>query len=111
LSESGVRWFINSEKDDQPTAPYLTPTPMLHYQRMDVRLDSVATDADARPEHAQRLLERPLAKAEAQRLRDIASAHKANLNLLNELGVEAGFHYMNVAAPPTIFDLPAWPKG
>ncbi len=111
LSTSGVRWFINSEKDDQPTAPYLTPTAMLHYQRMDVRLDSVADDDDARPEHAQKLLERPLAKAETTRLRDITSAHKGNLDLLNELGVEAGFLYMNTAPPPKSFDLAEWAKG
>jgi hypothetical protein len=109
LSTSGVRWFINSEKDDQPTAPYLTPAPMLHYQRMDVRLDSVADDDDARPEHAQKLLERSLARAETMRLRDITSAHRGNLDLLNELGVEAGFHYMNVAPPPKGFDPPGWP--
>jgi predicted acylesterase/phospholipase RssA len=108
LSESQVRWFINSEKDDQPTAPYLTAQPSLHYQRMDVRLDPVANDKDARPEHAQMLLERPLAAAEARRLRDITSAHRGNLDLLNTLGVEAGFHYMNVAAPPPAFDLPEW---
>jgi uncharacterized protein len=104
LSDSQVRWFINSEKDDQPSAPYLTIAPSLHYQRMDVRLDPVANDKDARPEHAQILLERPLSSTEATRLKDITSAHKANLELLNALGVEAGFHFMGVAPPPRAFD-------
>ncbi len=111
LSESQARWFINSEKDDQSTAPYLTREASLHYQRMDVRLDPVANDKDARPEHAQMLLERPLTATEARRLRDITSAQTGNLELLNTLGVEAGFHYMNVAAPPRGFDPPGWDKG
>lgn len=111
LSESQVRWFINSEKDDQPSAPYLAPGAMLHYQRMDVRLDSVADDKDARPEHAQTLIDRPLTPAELRRIRDITSSHRGNLTLLNDLGVAAGAHYMRVAAPPPRFDPPGFAKG
>ncbi|MFZ4122249.1 MAG: patatin-like phospholipase family protein [Caulobacterales bacterium] len=105
LSESGERWFINSEKGDQATAPYLTVAgASLHYQRIDVRLDPVADDKNARPEHAQRLVERPLTQQEVKRLRDITSANGANLKLLNDLGVEAGLRYMKAAPPPGVFD-------
>jgi predicted acylesterase/phospholipase RssA len=109
LSESQERWFINGEKENQPTAPYLVREASLHYQRMDVRLDLVSDDAQARPEHAQKLLRRPVTRNEAKHLKDITSANPANLRLLNQLGVQAAGHYLDVAAPPAKFDPMGWP--
>lgn len=104
MSETQARWYINREKVDQPTAPYLAPAePMLHYQRYDARIEAVAP-ADRRAEHAQRLLGRELDKKELKRLAEITNSKDANLSLLYEIGDSAGQHYLRVAPPPAKFD-------
>lgn len=103
ISETQARWHINSEKQDQPTAPYLATDPLLHYQRFDARIEEVA-QSERRPEHAQRLLGRELSAREIKRLNEITNSDEANLSLLYEIGDSAGQHYLRVAAPPAKFD-------
>ncbi|MBL8538176.1 MAG: patatin-like phospholipase family protein [Hyphomonadaceae bacterium] len=105
ISESQARWFINSEKRDQPSAPYLAPDPLLHFQRFDARIEDVAAE-DRRPEHAQTLLNREIEAAEMSGLVSITNSDPANLALLDQIGRRAGAHYMRVAAPPEKFN--AW---
>ncbi|HRO03866.1 MAG TPA: patatin-like phospholipase family protein [Terricaulis sp.] len=103
MSETQARWFINSEKKDQPTAPYLAPEPLLHFQRYDARIEAI-DPADRRPEHAQRLIGRELDKRELKHLAEITNSNDANLSLLYEIGDEAGQHFLRVAPPPAKFD-------
>ncbi|MCR6646171.1 MAG: patatin-like phospholipase family protein [Terricaulis sp.] len=103
LSESGQRWFINSEKGDQPSAPYLAAEPLLHFQRYDARIEAVDPD-QRRPEHAQRLIGREFDKRELKALGEITNSADANLDLLYEIGDYAGQHYLRVAAPPEKFN-------
>ncbi len=104
LSESGERWYINSEKHDQPTAPYLAPEPLLHVQRYDARIEAIDPD-HRRPEHAQRLIGREFDKRELKALGEITNSADANLDLLYEIGDYAGQHYLRVAAPPEKFNV------
>lgn len=103
ISETQARWFINSEKLDQPTAPYLAPEPVLHFQRFDARIEEVE-QSERRPEHAQRLLGRELSAREIKHLNAITNSDEANLSLLYEIGDQAGQHFLRVAAPPAKFD-------
>ena len=103
ISETQARWHINSEKQDQPTAPYLATDPVLHYQRFDARIEDVE-QSERRPEHAQRLLGRELSGREIKHLNEITNSDEANLSLLYEIGDFAGQHYLRVAAPPAKFD-------
>ncbi|MBY0564295.1 MAG: patatin-like phospholipase family protein [Hyphomonadaceae bacterium] len=103
ISESQHRWFINSEKADQPTAPYLAPEPLLHYQRYDARIEDVPADR-RRAEHAQALLNRELEPDDLKGLVSITNSADANLALLDEIGRRAGQHYVRVAAPPAKFN-------
>ncbi len=107
ISESGQRWFINTEKKDQPTAPYLSPAPLLHYQRMDARIEDIE-EKSRRPEHAQTLLGRELTPAEMKELTSITNSADANLEMLYEIGDEAGEYYMKAAAPPAKFNPATW---
>lgn len=104
ISESGARWYINSEKEDQPAAPYLAVEPVLHYQRYDARIEQIE-DSARRPEHAQRLLGRELDGAEFKALNEITNSQEANLGLLDEIGQRVGRHFISIAAPPTKFDI------
>lgn len=104
VSETQARWYINREKGEQPTAPYLVPSdPMLHYQRYDARIEAVEP-GERRAEHAQRLLGRELDKRELKRLAEITNSEESNLSLLYEIGDSAGQHYLRVAPPPAKFD-------
>ena len=104
ISETQQRWYINSEKGDQPTAPYLATEPVLHFQRYDARIEQI--DADKRlPEHAQKLLNRELDDAEIKCLAEITNSQEANLTLLDDIGHRAGAYFLSVAAPPAKFDV------
>jgi predicted acylesterase/phospholipase RssA len=106
IGESQHRWYINSEKKDQPAAPYLAPEPLLHYQRFDARIEEVA-EAQRRPEHIQRLLQREFTAQEMKGLISITNSADANTELLYQIGHEAGQYYVKVAPPPAKFD-PPW---
>lgn len=103
ISECPQRWWINSEKEDQPSAPYLAPEPLLHFQRYDARIEEVE-EADRRLEHAQKLLKRELTPLEMKNLNSITCSEASNLALLEEIGGEAGRLYLQAAAPPAKFD-------
>lgn len=107
ISESGQRWYINSEKGDQPTAPYLSPQPLLHFQRYDARVEQIE-EGLRRPEHAQRLLNIELTPADLKALGEITNSTQSNLDMLYEIGARAGQHYLGVAPPPQKFDPQAW---
>lgn len=106
ISESQERWWINNEKEAQPSAPYLTREPLLHYQRFDARIEEVEPEK-RRPEHAQNLLGRELSADELKALAEITNSDAANLDNLFEIGQRAGKRYLSVAPPPQRFD-PAW---
>jgi uncharacterized protein len=106
LSDSQVRWMINSEKLDQAAAPYLTSSAICQYQRMDARIEA-PPPGGARPEHAASLMGRALSETEYYRLADITCGLDANAALLNEIGRQAGQHYLRVAPPLAVFDPPA----
>jgi predicted acylesterase/phospholipase RssA len=106
ISECQHRWWINNEKRDQPTAPYLAVEPLLHYQRYDARIEQIPSEKRL-PEHAQRLLGRELNEAEIKGLAQITNSDETNLHLLYDIGQRAGAHYLAVAPPPSKFDL--WP--
>jgi len=109
LSECQQRWYINSEKGDQPSAPYLAREPLLHFQRIDARIEEI--DASSRrPEHAQVLIGRELAPSQLKALREITNSEQSNLGLLYEIGAKAGEYYMSVAAPPAKFDPPGFAR-
>lgn len=103
IAESGQRWWINSEKEDQPSAPYLAPEPLLHFQRYDARIEEIE-EADRRPEHAQNLLKRELTALEMKNVNSITCSEPTNLALLDEIGRAAGKLYMSAAPPPAKFD-------
>lgn len=103
MAQVQERWYINGEKLNQPTAPYLVAAPVCQYQRMDARIEAPPAGG-ARAEHAESLLRRPLSAAEYKRLGEITNALDANTNLLNEIGREAGQHYLKVAPPPPQFN-------
>ncbi len=103
ISETQARWYINLEKKDQPSAPYLSTEPLLHFQRYDARIEHVEPD-DRRAEHAQRLIGRELDSRELKRLAEITNSEDANLSLLHEIGDYAGQHYLRIAPPPAKFD-------
>ena len=106
ISESGQRWYINSEKQDQPTAPYLSPQPLFHFQRYDARVEQIES-SQRRPEHAQNLLGQELTPAHLKALSEITNSADSNLDMLYEIGAQAGQYYLGVAPPPAKFD-PAW---
>jgi uncharacterized protein len=103
IAECPQRWWINSEKEDQPSAPYLAPEPLLHFQRYDARIEEIEEE-ERRPEHAQTLLKRELTALELKNLNAITCSEAANLALLDEIGQAAGQHYSKLAAPPAKFD-------
>lgn len=107
ISESSERWYINSEKGAQPTAPYLARDPVLHFQRMDARVEDIEANS-RRPEHAQTLLGREVTALELKALAEITNSASANLDLLYDIGHRAGRHYLNVAPPPPKFDPAPW---
>jgi predicted acylesterase/phospholipase RssA len=104
IAESGARWYINSEKEDQPSGSYLAIDPVLHYQRYDARIEHIEESA-RRPEHAQRLLGRELDAAEVKAMSEITNGEAGNLALLDDIGRRAGRHFLSVAAPPAKFDI------
>lgn len=103
LTDSQDRWFINSEKERQAGAPYLTTAPIAQYQRMDARIEP-PPQGGKRDEHAEALIDRPLTPTEYKRLADMTSGLDSNTMLLNEIGRRAGQHYLKVAPPPATFD-------
>lgn len=103
LSHSPKRWYINGEKLDQPSAPYLTNEPICWFQRMDARIEP-PQPGGLRPEHAEALLRRALTAAEYDRLADMTCALALNTRLLQDIGREAGRMYLQDAAPPATFD-------
>lgn len=103
IAECGQRWWINSEKEDQPSAPYLAPEPLLHFQRYDARIEEIE-ESERRPEHAQKLLQRELTALEMKNINSITCSEPTNLALLDEIGRAAGQLYMKAAPPPAKFD-------
>lgn len=107
ISESGQRWYINSEKKDQPTAPYLSREPLFHFQRYDVRVEEIE-ESQRRPEHAQTLLRAELSQADIKALSEITNSSSSNLDMLHDIGARAGQYYLGVAPPPQKFDPQVW---
>lgn len=107
MSHSNQRWVINSEKGDQPSAPYFAiGGPGFEYQRIDVRLDVNGFDEDdpRSREHASSLLQQALTAEQAKGLAAMDNPDAANLQLLHELGEKMGRRHFNKDYPRAIFD-------
>lgn len=112
LAHTDLRWYINSEKQAQEGSPYLrVGEPLLHYQRVDVRLEEETDRAGAvLPESPSALIGRELSDAEVRGLDEITNAKPENLELLKDLGRAAGQRFIRDAAPPAAFDPNPWTR-
>lgn len=112
LARTDMRWYINSEKQSQEGSPYLkVGEPLLHYQRVDVRLEEETDRAGAvLPESPSALIGRELSNGEVRGLDEITNAKPENLELLKELGRAAGQRFIRDAAPPAVFDPNPWTR-
>ena len=112
LARTDMRWYINSEKQAQEGSPYLqVGEPLLHYQRVDVRLEEETDRAGAvLPESPSALIGRELSGAEVRGLDEITNAKPDNLELLKDLGRAAGQRFIRDAAPPAAFDPDPWTR-
>jgi uncharacterized protein len=110
LSSPPKPWRINSEIGDMRGA-HLSPVPVLHFQRMDARLDD---DAEMRR------LGLNYARADIELMKEMATSDDATLAHLHEIGRSAGEDYFrrrdksepdweNLILPPR-FD-PPWFSG
>lgn len=113
LSRTYMPWYINTEKELQGGRPYLVvnDAPLLHYQRIDVRLEEETDRAGKTlPECPSQLLGRTLSGAEVSGLNEITNAKSANLELLKDLGEAAGKRFIAQAPPPPEFDPNPWTR-
>jgi predicted acylesterase/phospholipase RssA len=121
IAHTGMRWYINSEKQRQGDGPYLAPKtgdsadavalPLLHYQRVDARFEDETDRSGALlPETPQALLGRKLSAAEVRGLDEITNVSPGNLDLLKALGGAAGKRFIRDAAPPATFNPDPWTK-
>lgn len=113
LARTDLPWYINSEKEYQIGSPYLilNGQPLLHYQRVDVRLEEEMDRGGAvLPECPSALIRRTLKRSEISGLNEITNADGANLNLLKELGEAAGKRFIAQAPPPPGFDPAPWTR-
>ncbi len=114
LSRCDMRWYINSEKQSQGEGAggYLAAAaPLLHYQRVDARLEDEKNRAgELLPECPSALLGRALTPAEVRGLDEITNSAPANLDLLKDLGAAAGERFIKQAPPPVSFDPNPWTR-
>ncbi|MBX9746375.1 MAG: patatin-like phospholipase family protein [Hyphomonadaceae bacterium] len=120
LGQTDMRWFINSEKRYQADRSYLAISanaehgpllPLLHYQRVDVRLEEEKDhNGEVLPESPSKLIGRTLSSGEVDGLNEITNSQPANLELLKALGEAAGKRFMQLAPPPAIFNPDPWTR-
>jgi hypothetical protein len=117
LGRTVMPWYINAEKQLQDGRPYLAlggeagAQPLLHYQRVDVRLEEEKDRAGAvLPESPSALIGRPLSSAEVRGLDEITNVKPKNLDLLKDLGRAAGERFIREAAPPAGFNPDPWTR-
>lgn len=118
LGRTAMPWYINSEKQLQEGRPYLAlggasgVQPLLHYQRVDVRLEEEKDrdDQTVLPESPSALIGRPLSAGEVRGLDEITNVNPANLDLLKDLGRAAGERFIREAAPPAVFNPDPWTR-
>jgi hypothetical protein len=111
MSHVDMPWYINSEKRDQGRQSYLTQSPNLRYQRVDVRLRSEADhDGKLLPDTAEALRGTPLSEDECVGALKIANIKDDNAELLTDLGKRAGDRMLQLAPPPTTFDPAPWSR-
>ena len=106
------RWYINMEKQDQPSAPYLVmdqDRPLLDFQRIDFRLDKPSHNEDGN--FVRDLIDGKITKTEMKNLREMACATDRNLDLLYELGLASGRRFITAAYPDPHFNLDQWRVG
>jgi len=109
MSQVDMPWYINLEKRDQQGKAYLTATPNLRYQRVDVRIRSdVDHDGRLLPDTAEALRGAPLSERECLEALRIANISDANAEILTDLGKRAGERMLKLAAPPAEFDPSPW---
>jgi uncharacterized protein len=111
MSHVDMPWYINLEKRDQGRSPYLTQSPNLRYQRIDVRLRSeIDHNGAVLPDTAEALRGAPLSEEECLGALKIANIKDENAELLTDLGKRAGDRMLQLAPPPTAFDPVPWTR-
>ena len=111
MSKVDMPWYINIEKRDQQGKSYLTPSPNLRYQRVDVRIRSdVDHDGQILPDTAEALRGEPLTDRECAEALKIANISDANAEILTDLGKRAGDRMLKLAPPPSEFDPSPWTR-
>jgi hypothetical protein len=113
LGRTAMPWYINGEKERQKGQPYLTAGggALLHYQRVDVRLEEEKDrDGNVLPESPSALIGRKLSAAEVRGLDEITNVRPENLDLLKDLGAAAGERFIREAAPPAVFNPDPWTR-
>jgi len=117
IGRTAMPWYINGEKQYQEGRPYLAiggeggVTPLLHYQRVDVRLEEEKDRAGAvLPDAPSALVGRALSPEQISGLDEITNSRPDNLALLKALGVAAGQRFIRDAAPPAVFDPSPWTR-
>lgn len=121
LARTDMPWYINSEKEHQGRRAYLAVPasgepdaplrPLLHYQRVDVRLeDETDRDGNVLPESPSALIGDKLSHAQVNGLNEITNSAPANLELLKALGRAAGERFIREAPPPESFNPDPWTR-
>lgn len=111
MAEVDMPWWINLEKRHQESRPYLTPSALLRYQRVDVRIRSdVDHDGKLLPDTAEALRGAPLSDSECTEALKIANISDTNADTLTDLGKRAGDRMLKLAPPPTEFDPAPWTR-
>jgi len=111
MSQVDMPWYINMEKRDQPSRPYLAAAPNLRFQRVDVRIRSDRDhDDNLLPDTAEALRGQPLSERECQEALKIANISDANADILTDLGKRAGDRMLKLAPPPAEFNPLEWTR-
>jgi len=111
MSQVDMPWYINTEKRDQQSRPYLTQAPNLRYQRVDVRVrPDKDHDGNLLPDTAEALRGEPLSERECLEALKIANISDANADILTDLGKRAGERMLKLAPPPEAFDPSPWTR-
>jgi hypothetical protein len=112
ISNPRKSWLINSEIGGMD-GTCISGTPILDYQRMDVRLDRKpkpkkdAPNTDE-PIEIERMIGREIPWEACEGLDQLANGKPENMSLLLEIGECAGKTYVDTAYPDPKFDLAHW---
>lgn len=110
MSVVDMPWYINTEKREQERKAYLTQTPNLRYQRVDVRIrPDKDHDGKLLPDTAEALRGgEALSEHDCKEALKIANISDSNAETLTTLGKRAGERMLQLAPPPAEFNPAEW---